>query len=174
INSIDDFAKRAVPLVWLKDRVDRFFLEIQGSGIILLPDKKILRVHYASKNGRAYQSVGRYLIAKDEIAKENMSMQAIKMWLKQNPDKLDQVLNYNTSFVFFKKEMGGPFGCLGVKVSPMRSIATDTSLFPKGALCFIKTKAPSEDNLEFPQGWDDHSGFVFNQDTGGAIKGHLR
>ncbi|MCP3898396.1 MAG: murein transglycosylase, partial [Desulfobacteraceae bacterium] len=47
-------------------------------------------------------------------------------------------------------------------------------LFPKGALCFIKTKAPSEDNLEFPQGWDDHSGFVFNQDTGGAIKGHLR
>jgi membrane-bound lytic murein transglycosylase A len=174
INSIDDFEKRALPLVWLEDRVDRFFLEIQGSGRILLQDNTVLRVHYSSKNGRAYQSVGRYLIAKDEIAKENMSMQAIKTWLKQNPDKLDKVLNYNTSFVFFKKEMDGPFGCLGVRVSPMRSIATDISLFPKGALCFIKTKAPSKENLQFPQGWEDYSGFVFNQDTGGAIKGHLR
>ena len=174
INNIDDFEKRAIPLVWLQDRVDRFFLEIQGSGRIVLSDKSILRVHYASKNGRAYRSIGRYLIAKDEIAKENMSMQAIKAWLKQNPDKLDKVLNFNTSFVFFKKEMDGPFGCLGVRVTPMRSIATDTSLFPKGALCFIKTKAPSKENLQFPQGWEDYSGFVLNQDTGGAIKGHLR
>ncbi len=174
INSIKNFAKRAVPLVWLENRVDRFFLEIQGSGKIILSEKSILRVHYASKNGRAYQSIGRYLIANGQIAKENMSMQAIKIWLKQNPDKIDKVLNYNTSFVFFKKEMGGPFGSLGVRVSPMRSIATDASLFPKGALCFIKTKAPSNDNLQFPQGWEDYSGFVFNQDTGGAIKGHLR
>jgi peptidoglycan lytic transglycosylase A len=174
INNIDDFGKRAVPLMWLQDRVDRFFLEIQGSGRILLPDNSVVRVHYASKNGRAYRSVGRYLIAKDEIAKENMSMQAIKAWLKDNPDRLDEVLHYNTSFVFFKEEMDGPFGCLGVRVNSMRSIATDTALFPKGALCFIKTQAPSEDNLEFPQGWEDYSGFVFNQDTGGAIKGHLR
>jgi membrane-bound lytic murein transglycosylase A len=174
INSIEDFAERAVPLLWLKDRVDRFFLEIQGSGRIVLPDNSIVRVHYASKNGRAYRSVGRYLISRDEIAKENMSMQAIKKWLKANPDKLDEVLNYNTSFVFFQKETDGPFGCLNVKVSPMRSIATDTALFPKGALCFIKTKAPSENNIQFPQGWEDYSGFVFNQDTGGAIRGHLR
>ena len=174
INNIKDFEKRAVPLVWLEDRVNRFFLEIQGSGKIILRDKTILRVHYSSKNGRAYQSIGRYLIAKDEIAKENMSMQAIKIWLKKNPDKLDTVLSYNTSFVFFKKEMDGPFGCLGVRVTSMRSIATDTALFPKGALCFIKTKAPSKENLQFPQGWEDYSGFVFNQDTGGAIKGHLR
>jgi membrane-bound lytic murein transglycosylase A len=174
INKIKDFEKRAAPLVWLEDRVDRFFLEIQGSGRILLPDKRILRVHYASKNGRAYQSVGRYLIAKEEIAKENMSMQAIKEWLKKNPDKLDTVLNYNTSFVFFKEEMDGPFGCLGVRVTSMRSIATDTSLFPKGALCFIKANIPSKETLQFPQGWEDYSGFVLNQDTGGAIRGHLR
>ncbi len=174
INNITDFEKRAVPLVWLKDRIDRFFLEIQGSGRILLQDKTVLRVHYASKNGRAYRSIGRYLILKDEIARENMSMQAIKAWLKQNPDKIDQVLNYNTSFVFFKKEMDGPFGCLGVRVTPLRSIATDTSLFPKGALCFIETKAPSEENLQFPQGWEDYSSFVLNQDTGGAIKGPRR
>ena len=174
INSIGDFDKRAVPLLWLEDRVDRFFLEIQGSGRIILQDNSVMRVHYASKNGRAYKSVGRYLISRDEIAKENMSMQAIKKWLKANPDKLDNVLNYNTSFVFFKKEMDGPFGCLSVKVSPMRSIATDTALFPKGVLCFINTKAPSQENIQFPQGWEDYSGFVFNQDTGGAIKGHLR
>ena len=174
INKIDDFAKRAVPLLWLDNRVNRFFLEIQGSGRILLPDNSVLRVHYASKNGRAYRSVGRYLIAKDEIAKENMSMQAIKKWLENHPDRLDEVLNYNSSFVFFKEEKGGPFGCLGVKVSPMRSIATDTSLFPKGALCFIKTKVPSKETLQFPQGWEDYSGFVLNQDTGGAINGHLR
>lgn len=174
INNIKDFEKRAFPLVWLENRIDRFFLEIQGSGRILLPDKSILRVHYASKNGRAYQSVGRYLIAKEEIAKENMSMQAIKEWLKKNPDKLDEVLHYNTSFVFFKEEKDGPYGCLGVRVTSMRSIATDTSLFPKGALCFIRTKIPSKETLQFPQGWEDYSGFVLNQDTGGAIKGHLR
>ncbi len=120
------------------------------------------------------EAIYRYLIAKDEIAKENMSMQAIKVWLKKNPQKLDQVLNYNESFVFFKEEADGPFGCLGVRVTPMRSIATDTSLFPKGALCFIKTNAPSKENVQFPQGWDDSSSFVLNQDTGGAIKGHLR
>ncbi len=174
INSIRNFEKRAKPLVWLKDRVDRFFLEIQGSGRIVLPDKSILRVHYASKNGRAYQSIGRYLIRHDEIAKENMSMQAIRKWLKQNPDKIDKVLNYNKSFVFFKKEMDGPFGCLGVKVSPLRSIAADTRLFPKGALCFIKTCLPEENNVQFPQGWQEYSLFVLNQDTGGAIRGHLR
>ncbi len=174
INHLDGFEKKAVPLLWLHSRVDRFFLEIQGSGRIVLRDKTIVRVHYASKNGRAYKSIGRYLMAKDEIAKENMSMQAIKSWLERNPDRMEEVLNYNKSFVFFKKESDGPYGCLGVKVTPRRSIATDTSLFPKGALCFIKTRAPSEATLQFPQGWEDFSGFVLNQDTGGAIKGPLR
>jgi len=78
---------------------------------------------------------------------------------------------------FLKKEEGGPFGCLGVKITPMRSIATDRFFFPKGTLCFIETRVPLKDSGQLKHSgqpsekWDNYSGFVLNQDTGGAIKG---
>ncbi len=174
INSIDAFHQRAQPVCWLKSRVDRFFLEIQGSGRIRLPSGGQMRVHYASSNGNAYRSVGRYLIRKGEILKENMSMQAIRKWLEENPERMDEVLNHNQSFVFFKQESDGPLGSLGVKVTPRRSIATDARLFPKGALCFIQTRLPGPDASAALDQWPERALFVMNQDTGGAIKGGAR
>lgn len=171
INALKDYHKTALPLVWLNSRIDRFFLEIQGSGRVLLPGGEVMRLHYHSKNGHPYRSVGRYLIDKGEIPKKEMSMQAIRQWLEKNPHRMDEVLHYNPSFVFFQKEDGGPYGCLGVEVTPLRSIATDISLFPKGALCFLETPMPSEEGMETPETWKMKSGFVLNQDTGGAIKG---
>ena len=179
INSINDFKKRAMPIAWLKNPIDRFFLEIQGSGKILLKQGGFLRVHYLASNGRRYRSIGRYLIAKKEITKENMSMQSIRRWLDNHPDRMEEVFNYNPSFVFFKKETGGPFGCLGVAITPIRSIATDRSLFPEGALCFIKTRVPlktpdpknPDTENQAMENWSAYSGFVLNQDTGGAIRG---
>ncbi len=171
INTTDDFAKRADVVVWLKSRVDRFFLEIQGSGRIVLEDGSIIRVHYAGSNGNAYRSIGRYLINKNEILKENMSMQAIRTWLDLHPDRMDEVLHVNESFVFFKKEDGGPYGSLSVVVSAFRSIATDSKLFPKGALCFLQAKLPDRVNVNPIKTWEKASFFVLNQDTGGAIKG---
>ncbi len=182
INQIKDFEKRASPVVWLKNRLDRLFLEIQGSGRIVLENGKTIRVHYAAKNGHAYRSIGKYLIEKEDMPKHKVSMQSIRRWLKNNPEKMDAVLHHNPSFVFFKQETGGPYGCLGVPVTPMRSIATDSRLFPKGALCFIRTSIPvpgaETGSAEAKPGRSGtlkpFSGFVFNQDTGGAIKGPSR
>ncbi len=171
INDIDNFRKKALPIAWLKSPIDRFFLEIQGSGKIMLKQGGFLRAHYITSNGRRYRSIGRYLINKREIAKKDMSMQAIRLWLDKHPKRLRKVLNYNPSFVFFKREKGGPFGCLGVAITPMRSIATDRSFFPKGTLCFIETRVPLKKDRQPPEKWDNYSGFVLNQDTGGAIKG---
>ncbi len=174
INLANDFHENATPLVWMKTRVDRFFLEVQGSGRILLNNGSQMRVHYATNNGSAYRSIGRYLIDKKEIAKEDMSMQAIREWLERHPDRMDEVLHYNKSFVFFQEEQGGPYGSLGVEVTPFRSIATDRKLFPKGGLCFIQTSLPDRVNINPLKKWEETSFFAMNQDTGGAIKGPAR
>lgn len=174
INGDNSFHLKGEPLAWLKSRVDRFFLEIQGSGRIQLETGEQIQVHYAGSNGNAYSSVGRYLINNNEILKEDMSMQAIRSWLDKNPHRMDEVLHYNESFVFFTIEENGPIGCLGVKVTPFRSIATDTRLFPKGALCFVQTRLPERDNLRLLKDWEPVSFFAMNQDTGGAIRGPAR
>ncbi|WP_413908516.1 murein transglycosylase A [Desulfobacula sp.] len=174
INAIEDFHTRSKPVVWLKSRVDRFFLEVQGSGRINLGNGDVLRVHYATSNGNAYRSIGLYLIGKNEILKENMSMQAIRTWLEQHPQRMDEVLHHNESFVFFQTEDGGPYGSLGVEVTALRSIATDSSLFPKGALCFMQAQLPDKKNSPYLKEWENVSFFVLNQDTGGAIKGPAR
>lgn len=178
INTIKDFQNRSEPVAWLKNRVDRFFLEIQGSGRVRISDTEEILVHYASSNGNAYRSVGRYLIEKNEILKKDMSMQAIRKWLEEHPERMDEVLHYNDSFVFFQKEEDGPIGSIGVKVSPLRSIATDSRLFPKGALCFIQTRLPerfpAKDSYPPMDEWENASVFVMNQDTGGAIRGAAR
>nr|WP_321400624.1 murein transglycosylase A [uncultured Desulfobacter sp.] len=170
IHNQPDFGQKARPVVWLANRVDRFFLEIQGSGRVALADGQIMRLHYAGVNGRKYSAVGKYLIDKNEVPKEKMSMQAIREWLTIHPDRMDEVLFTNESFVFFKEGQGGPFGCIGVAVTPVRSIATDTKLFPQGGLAFIQTALPV--GVGQPkEDWPRASLFVLNQDTGGAIKG---
>lgn len=170
INLHPDFAQKARPVVWLANRIDRFFLEIQGSGRVALPDGQIMRLHYAGVNGRKYSAVGKYLIVKNEVPKEKMSMQAIRKWLTAHPERMDEVLFTNESFVFLKAGEGGPFGCIGVPVTPVRSIATDSKLFPKGGLAFIQAALPAAVGQAKEQ-WPGASLFVLNQDTGGAIKG---
>ena len=174
ITALKDFHTRAEPVAWLKSRVDGFFLEIQGSGRVDLGNGELLRVQYAAANGRAYSSVGKYLIDQKEISKEDMSMQAIRQWLESHPERVDEVLNYNQSYVFFRKEADGPYGSLGVKVTAFRSLATDSGLFPKGALCFIQAKLPDKNAMDPQKEWEKASLFVLNQDTGGAIKGPAR
>lgn len=179
INEIFHFGDRATPIAWLENPVDRFFLEIQGSGRVALEQGGELRIHYAGTNGHAYQPVGRYLIDQKEIAKENMSMQAIRQWLEKNPHRMDEVFNYNGSFVFFKTEEGGPFGSINVEVTALRSIATDPKVFPKGGLGFVMLALPDPETFETrapgnQKSWDPAALFVLNQDTGGAIKGPAR
>jgi membrane-bound lytic murein transglycosylase A len=182
INQMTDFHLQAPPVAWLENRVDRFFLEIQGSGRIQTPENGIVRIRYAGTNGNAYRSIGRYLIANQEIEKEQMSMQAIRQWLEANPHRVEEVLSYNDSFVFFNIASGGPFGNINVTLTPLRAMATDYRIFPKGALCFIETRLPEiassgltqAEEEGSPESWPPVSLFVMNQDTGGAIRGPAR
>jgi len=164
-------AGKADVLAWVDDRIDLFFLHIQGSGKLYMNRGAPLNVHYNCPNGRPYRSIGKVLIDNGAIPREEMSMQAIKKYLHANPDAVDGILNANPSYVFFNTEPEGPIGSIGVKLTPGRSIATDWRLFPKGALAFIQTQKPLADGSGNIEKWVDFGRFVLNQDTGGAIRG---
>ena len=153
------------------DRIDLFFLHIQGSGKLYMDNGDSLNVHYNSPNGRPYRSIGKLLIDSGAIAREEMSMQAIKKYLRENPDTVDDILNANPSYVFFNTEKEGPIGSIGVQLTPGRSIATDRRIFPKAALAFIQTRKPLVDGDGLISQWSRFNRFVVNQDTGGAIRG---
>ena len=158
-------------LAWVKDNVDVFFLQIQGSGKVYLDNGEVLNVHYQTTNGRPYRSIGKLLINEEKITKEEMSMQKIREYLHNHPDEIDAVLNYNPSYVFFKTEPDGPLGNINVKLTPGRSIALDRRIFPPAALVFIGTEKPVVDSTGQIHNWKPFTRFALNQDTGGAIRG---
>jgi membrane-bound lytic murein transglycosylase A len=158
-------------IAWLKDRIDLFFLQVQGSGKIHLDDGRTIDVHYQTTNGQPYRSIGRLLVDEGKIPLEEISMQKIRDYLHRHPEEIENVLNYNPSYVFFKIEQNGPFGCLEVRLTPGRSIALDRRLYPDGGLAFIETKKPLINGDGTIQTWRAFSRFVLNQDTGGAISG---
>ena len=164
-------AGKGLEMAWLKDPLDVAFLHIQGSGRLRLPDGKELLVHYRASNGRPYRSIGRYMIEKGFVKREEISMQAIRKYLTGNPEVLEDVLNYNPSYVFFQQVENGPSGSIGVLLTPGRSIALDFRIFPKGALGFIVCEKPSFNEQGEIVGWSKFTRFVVNQDTGGSIKG---
>lgn len=159
-------------IAWVDDPIDAFFLHIQGSGRVRLEDGTMLRVGYAEQNGRKYVAIGRELIRNGEVARRDMSMQAIRAWLKANPDKAQALMNTNPSYIFFHELKGpGPLGSLGVPLTPGRSLAIDRRLLPLGVPFWLDTKAPSAD----PDGPDTIlRRLMVAEDTGGAIRGGLR
>lgn len=168
---------RGLEIAWVKDPVDLFFLHIQGSGIISLPDGGRLSVGYAGQNGRPYRSIGRLLIDDGKIAKEEMSMQRLRRYLADHPQEQNEIFAYNESYVFFRVLgvlNGGPLGSLEVPLTAGRSIATDSRLFPKGALALMQTSIPIVGAAGELAGWRPVTRWVLNQDTGGAIRGLKR
>ena len=162
---------KAEPLVWVKDPVDVFFLQIQGSGKVFLNTGEVINVHYHGTNGRPYRSIGRLLIEEQKIPKEEMSMQKIRSYLQAHPEEMAPVLNYNPSYVFFKLESEGPLGYINVLLTPGRSVALDRRIFPPAALVYIQAKKPAVNSAGQIDSWIDCNRFVLNQDTGGAIRG---
>lgn len=158
-------------IAWLKNPIDVAFLQIQGSGRLRMADGSYISVGYDSSNGRPYKSIGKYLIDKEYMTAEDMSMQGIRSYLTMHPDILADTLNFNPSYIFFRVLEDGPLGNIGVTLTPGRSIALDSMLFPKGAICFIKSEKPVENSNGEIERWEKFSRFVFNQDTGGAITG---
>ena len=161
-----------VPLVWLRDPVDCFFLHVQGSAVIKLnPDGKQVRLGYAGANGRPYHSIGKDLIDSGEVPPEQMSMQAISAYLRSHPDSQNAIMWKNESYVFFKWVAQGPMGSLDVVLTAGRSIATDPRVHPSGAPAFLVSEKPVYDSSGKIQRWERFGRWVLNQDSGGAIKG---
>ena len=156
-------------LVWAEDAVELFFMQIQGSGRVELPDGTHLRLGYADQNGHPYKSIGKLLVERGELTLDQASMQSIKEWGIKNPDKLPALLAANPSFVFFRElpdGLSGPLGALGVPVTAGRSIAIDPKFIPLGAPVFLTTTLPNSAT--------SLNRLMMAQDTGGAIRGGVR
>ncbi|GJL71245.1 MAG: murein transglycosylase [Nitrosomonas sp.] len=155
--------------LWVDDKVELFFLQIQGSGRIALENGKILNIGYAEHNGHPYRSIGKLLVQQGELPLEKASMQGIKHWGQQNPEKLDNLLQQNSRFIFFRElpeGLSGPLGALGVPLTAGRSLAIDPRAIPQGAPVFLATTWP---NTQKPL-----QRLMVAQDTGNAIKGNVR
>ncbi|HEX8840335.1 MAG TPA: murein transglycosylase A [Sphingomicrobium sp.] len=157
-------ANKGLELVWAKDPLDLFFLEIQGSGRVRLEDGTVMRVGYAGQNGRDYVAIGRLLRDRGILPPGGANMQTIKDWIRANPDQGRALMRENLSYVFFKELTGpGPLGALNVPVTPRGSVAADPNYVPLGAPIYIaKADRP------------EIKGIWVAQDTGGAIKGPNR
>lgn len=172
---IDAASKRPPVVAWVNDPVDNFFLQVQGSGRVLLTDGpdagQTIRVAYADHNGQPYMSIGRWLADKGEIPLAQTSMQNIRAWAQRNPKRVQEMLNANPAVVFFREEelidpQLGPKGAYAIALTPMRSIAVDTSFVPLGTPVFLATTLPASTQ--------PLQRLVFAQDTGAAIKGAAR
>ena len=157
-------------LVWLDDPVERFFLHIQGSGKIRLPDGAWFRVGYAASNGWPYRSIGKLLLSQGKLQSGEASAQGIRHYLRQHPAEQDRILFHNSRYIFFRVVSAGPLGSLGVPLTPGRSVAIDPNWYPSGALGFIRTTKPHLEE-DGQVSWQPFSRFVALQDRGAAITG---
>jgi membrane-bound lytic murein transglycosylase A len=163
-------------LVWVDDPIEAFFLQVQGSGRIVLDDGAIMRVGFGGSNNQPYKSIGRWLLDHGELTPAQATMQGIKAWARANAPRVDALLDTNPRFVFFREMPSadpalagadqGPIGALGVPLTPQRSIAVDPTSIPLGTPVFLQTTRPLT-NAPMNR-------LVFAQDTGTAIKGGVR
>ncbi|MEN8222877.1 MAG: MltA domain-containing protein [Acidobacteriota bacterium] len=167
-------ANRGLELLWVNDNIDLFFLHIQGSALVNLSNNEEIRINYADTNGHPYRAIGKVLVEKGICEYKDLSMQYIEKYLREHPAEVNDIFNYNPSYIFFREVDDGPVGSLGVNVTKYRSIATDKYIFPKGAICYIETSLPDFDKNWNGSGEKKFSAFVLNQDTGGAIRSPSR
>lgn len=166
---IDDgaIAGDDLELLWADDPVDVFFLHIQGSGQVTLPDGTVRRVGFAASNGHAFYAIGRALLDEGKVSRDNASMQAMRAWLRANPGEAAEIMRRNDRYIFFRWIDGdGPIGAQGVALTPGRSLAVDPAFLPLGVPIFLDTTWPGSDR--------PLRRLLVAQDTGSAIKGPLR
>lgn len=155
-------------LVWVDNPVDSFFLHIQGSGRVNFPDGSFMRVGYDGQNGHIYYAIGRELIKRGYMEKEDVSLQSIRAWLEANPDEAWEIMYLNKSYVFFRAlEEDGPLGGEGLPLTPERSLAIDRSKISYGVPVWVDIKPPIEGEKPLER-------LMIAQDTGGAIRGAVR
>jgi membrane-bound lytic murein transglycosylase A len=157
---------KGLELAWAADPYEAFFLEIQGSGRLRLPDGGVMRIGYASQNGRKYVAIGKVLIDQGKLPKGGANMDSILAWLRSHPAEAPAILAANPSVVFFRELTGeGPVGAMGIAITPNVSVAADPAFIPLGAPLLVETTLPGDVPL---------NALMVAQDTGGAIKGPNR
>jgi len=167
---------QSMPLFYVDDPVDAFFLQIQGSGRVVLDDGSVVRAAYGAQNGQPYTAIGAVLIQRGELKREEVSLQSIRAWLAQHPSEAQQLMNANASFVFFTEQpIGDPAlgatGAQGVALTPEASLAVDLTLHPLGVPVWLEATAPDPDAAKPDRKLDR---LLIMQDTGGAIRGAIR
>ena len=168
--AVDDVAES---FIWVDDAIAKFFLQIQGSGLVELPDGETIRVGYAGQNGHGYRAIGRDLIEMGELTRENVSLQSIRRWLLDHPANADEIMHKNASYIFFRELTGlgdasGPLGSQNVPLEPRYSLAVDRKYWPMGLPVWLDLE------IAFSDGERKWRQLLIAQDTGGAIKGGIR
>lgn len=158
---------RGLELYWLADPVDLFFLQVQGSGRLILPDGRLVRIGYAARNGHPYVSIGRLLVERGVFAPGSLTADLLKDWLRADPDRAARLMAENPSYVFFRELRGhppelGPIGAMGLPLTPWRSLAVDPAFHPYGSLLWVERWGESVGRL------------MVAMDTGSAIRGPQR
>ncbi len=159
---------RGQELLWVDDAVALFMLQIQGSGLVRLPDGSMVAVSYADQNGYPYVAIGQRLVRMGALKPEEVTLRTISQWLHDHPDEAESVLNSNPSYVFFRlhdASTNGPVGALQIALTPQGSIAVDPSYIPLGVPVWLDTTLPDK---------EPYRRLMLAQDTGGAIKGPVR
>jgi membrane-bound lytic murein transglycosylase A len=163
---IDSRRIDAQVICWVEDRVDRLYLHIQGSGMVKLTDGSVIGIGYAEQNGYKFRSVGSYINKKYGVPLYRLSAEFIKNWIKKYPDRADEVLHHNQSFIFFVEQgKMRAIGALGTNLVPKSTIAIDRKFVPLGMPIFIQSENKRDPVLNH---------LFMAQDTGGAIKGSIR
>lgn len=155
-------------LAWLADPFEVYIAHVQGSAKLRLPDGKLITLGYAANNGHEYKSVAQEMIRDRLVSSSGMSLKAMIDYFKSHPDKVDLYVQRNPRYVFFRTDQGDPRGSLNEPVIEMRTIATDKSIYPRGCLGFLKTVLPRPVGARIVKA--PYTGFVLDQDTGGAIR----
>jgi peptidoglycan lytic transglycosylase A len=155
-------AGKGLELAWAADPLELFFIEIQGSGELSLPDGSAMRIGYDNQNGLPYTAVGKLLRDRGILPPGGANMQAIKNWIRADPDQGRELMRENQSYIFFKELTGPPLGSLALPITPRATVAADPNFVPLGAPVFLMTDRP------------EVYGFWVAQDVGGAIKGANR
>ncbi|MCI5059494.1 MAG: murein transglycosylase A [Alphaproteobacteria bacterium] len=158
-------------LVWVDSAIDAFFIQIQGSGVVRLDDGSIMRVGYAGQNGHPYYAIGRELVKRGQLSKDEVSLQTIRKWLHDHPTQAQDLMTTNKSYVFFEEQKGkgadeGPKGGSGLALTAMRSLAIDHSIIPYHMPVWLSAEAPNDGS--------QINRLMLTQDTGGAIRGPVR
>lgn len=167
------------PFAWLASPVDAFFLHVQGSGRLRFDDESTLRVAYAGKNGHPYTSIGKLLVDRGEMSRDEVSMQSLRVWLEADPERGVALMRENRSYIFFRAvpEDGpeydpalGPVGQQGIPLTAGRSLAVDLAHHAPGALLWLETDIPGPGGV----GSERFRRLMVAQDTGSAIRGPVR